>query len=402
MINLTVFFILILVILEVLITLSFFWLKKDFQWLVGNDDLNPLFEKKKFENFLKKSFDKDLGWDRKSNTKGYEVSNKKTFFKINADGSRGFNKFKKNGISVYGDSFAFCRYVNDKDTWQFHLSKKYKFNVLNFGVGNYGLDQAFLKYLKNKKRVKSSKVVFCVVPETIARVFSYWKHFREFKNIFAIKPLYNFEGAQLEVIGLPKLNVEKISKEKCKFDLKVFNELKKNDIFYEKKFMKNIFKFPYLFSFFKNFNKNLYLFIYLIFGKITSKVDKKNFQFFYLKAYSKVLEINIRESHDLYEKNDYKENFNKLLNHIDRYFKKNKIEYSIMIVPQYYDLKLKKSRVRYINFYKNLRNKNIMDMSNEFLKVKNWQRYYFVDKYGGHLNKDGNQFLASLLLKKNL
>ena len=140
----------------------------------------------------------------------------------------------------------------------------------------------------------------------------------------------------------------------------------------------------------------------MIFGKITSKVDKKNFQFFYLKAYSKVLEINIRESHDLYEKNDYKENFNKLLNHIDRYFKKNKIEYSIMIVPQYYDLKLKKSRVRYINFYKNLRNKNIMDMSNEFLKVKNWQRYYFVDKYGGHLNKDGNQFLASLLLKKNL
>ena len=87
--------------------------------------------------------------------------------------------------------------------------------------------------------------------------------------------------------------------------------------------MKNIFKFPYLFSFFKNFNKNLYLFIYLIFGKITSKVDKKkNFQFFYLKTYSKVLEINIRESHDLYEKNDYKENFNKLLNHIDRYFKK--------------------------------------------------------------------------------
>ena len=65
--------------------------------------------------------------------------------------------------------------------------------------------------------------------------------------------------------------------------------------------MKNIFKFPYLFSFFKNFNKNLYLFIYLIFGKITSKVDKK-FSIFYLKAYSKVLEINIRESHDLYEK----------------------------------------------------------------------------------------------------
>ena len=31
------------------------------------------------------------------------------------------------------------------------ISQKYKFNVLNFGVGNYGLDQAFLKYLKIKK-----------------------------------------------------------------------------------------------------------------------------------------------------------------------------------------------------------------------------------------------------------
>ena len=40
-------------------------------------------------------------------------------------------------------------------------------------------------------------------------------------------------------------------------------------------------------------------------------------------------------------------------------------------------------------------------MSNEFLKVKNWQRYYFVDKYGGHLNKDGNQKMGLLnLLKK--
>ena len=26
------------------------------------------------------------------------------------------NKFKKNKISVYGDSFAFCRYVNDEET----------------------------------------------------------------------------------------------------------------------------------------------------------------------------------------------------------------------------------------------------------------------------------------------
>ena len=79
MLNITIVFILILVILETLILILFFWLKKDFQWLVGLSDLNPVF-KKKFEDFIKNSYDKDLGWDRKVNTKGYELSNKKNFF----------------------------------------------------------------------------------------------------------------------------------------------------------------------------------------------------------------------------------------------------------------------------------------------------------------------------------
>ena len=66
---------------------------------------------------------------------------------------------------------------------------------------------------------------------------------------------------------------------------------------------------------------------------------------------------------------------------------KSEVKYSIVIVPQYYDLKLVKSRMEYINFYKNLKNKNIVDMSNEFLKLKDWKKLYFIDKYGGHLNK---------------
>ena len=71
-------------------------------------------------------------------------------------------------------------------------------------------------------------------------------------------------------------------------------------------------------------------------------------------------------------------------------------------MPQYYDLKLVKSRMEYINFYKNLKNKNIVDMSNEFLKLKDWKKLYFIDKYGGHLNKGGNKFLANLFAQKNI
>ena len=58
------------------------------------------------------------------------------------------SRFSSNKISVFGDSFAFCRYVNDDETWENFLEKKIKSNVYNYGVGNYGIDQSFLKYIQ--------------------------------------------------------------------------------------------------------------------------------------------------------------------------------------------------------------------------------------------------------------
>ena len=42
----------------------------------------------------------------------------KDIFKISKFGPRGTPKFKKSKISVLVDSFAFCRYINDNQTWQ--------------------------------------------------------------------------------------------------------------------------------------------------------------------------------------------------------------------------------------------------------------------------------------------
>ena len=275
MLKILTFVVFIFILLECLITLLFFWLKKDFQWLVNKDDENPRFDKIRFDKFLKNSFDEYLGWDRKRATTGFELSYRKTYFKINSSGSRGNRIYNKDKMSVFGDSFAFCRYVNDNETWQYKLSKKLKSNVLNFGVGNYGLDQAFLKYLKVSKKLKTSKVVFCVVPETIARVFSYWKHFREFNNIFAIKPLINLKKDKPSVISIPKLETQAVSENLLRFDAKFLKKVKKEDFFYTSKFKKNMFKFPFTFSYLKNFKLNSYLFYYLIIHRVLKTVNSK-------------------------------------------------------------------------------------------------------------------------------
>ena len=125
--------------------------KKKFQWLIDYEDETPKFDKKRLNKFFKESFDPELGWIRKPGTSGIEFNYKgSSKFKISKNGSRfnPSNKFKSTKIATFGDSFTFCRQVNDHQTWQSHLAKNLKTNVLNFGVGNYGLDQSYLKYRK--------------------------------------------------------------------------------------------------------------------------------------------------------------------------------------------------------------------------------------------------------------
>ena len=134
--------------------------------------------------------------------------------------------------------------------------------------------------------------------------------------------------------------------------------------------------------------------------KLSKKVDKKYRNKYYNDAYSQILEQNIRESHLYYEDLFFKKNLKNLLKYMEYYFKKNKIDFSILIVPTYYDLKLEKSRIKYISFYKSLNNSKIIDLTEDILKFKNWSNYYFKNKLGGHLNKSGNYFLADIINKK--
>ena len=230
-----------LIIFEILIFNLVSKFKKKFKWIINKKDEYPEFNNKNLLNFYKNSFDKLLGWDRKKNTSGFENSNRKTKFTISDKNFRGGKKFKNNKISVFGDSFAFCRYVNDNETWEHYLEKKLKKSVFNFGVGNYGLDQSFIKYIKYKKKINSKIIIFNVVPETIARINSYWKHYREFGNIHAFKPIIKIKNNKITIL---KIKLKKNFEEKKLHDL-----IKKEDIFYKEKFKKIFLDFHILYNF---------------------------------------------------------------------------------------------------------------------------------------------------------
>lgn len=142
----TIFFI-----IEIIVGSLVFFVKRKFPWLITASDEHPKLSKEGLLKFIPHGYDSELGWVRKPNTSHSEVGKSKTTnWNINSKGSRKNLGLEDNDtkISCYGDSFVFCRQVNDDETWEHYLSKGLKTNVLNFGVGNYGIDQALLRLKK--------------------------------------------------------------------------------------------------------------------------------------------------------------------------------------------------------------------------------------------------------------
>jgi hypothetical protein len=89
-------------------------------------------------------------------------------------------------ISTFGDSFTYGVGVNNEQSWaeQINLSQK-GYEVLNFGVPGYGLDQAYLRYIKEKNSIASNIVFIGYMAQNLERSV----------NVF--RPFYNEDG------GLP-------------------------------------------------------------------------------------------------------------------------------------------------------------------------------------------------------
>jgi hypothetical protein len=77
-------------------------------------------------------------------------------------------------IALVGDSFTFGEDVAYEDTWGFLLEKALgeEFQVLNFGVGSYGLDQALLRYREDVRAWNPKIVILSLISADVRRTMS--------------------------------------------------------------------------------------------------------------------------------------------------------------------------------------------------------------------------------------
>jgi hypothetical protein len=107
-------------------------------------------------------------------------------------------------LSSYGDSFTLGDEVNDHETWQAQLSRRWGKRVENFGVGAYGPDQALLRMRQLRERGidQAPAVLLTIWSENINRLGVMYYGFY-MRGTVGFKPMYRIEGGALQLIPNP-------------------------------------------------------------------------------------------------------------------------------------------------------------------------------------------------------
>lgn len=386
-------------------------LRKDFQWLITAEDEIPIFPSDLLKRFFENSFDPELGWVTKANSQVQERGGtvgeqtgqyKKSTYHINGQGCRINPGYEDQPaiISTYGDSFVFSRQVEDDETWQHFLSRMIHSNVLNFGVGNYGFDQALLRLKREYEKKPTPVVIIGVVPETIVRILSVWKHYSEYGNILAFKPRFEMNNGDLAVIR----NVID-SQDKFGGFQDYLPHLQGHDYFYKNKFRRDIIRFPYLFSIMRNCRRNVPLVMSLTARKILLAMGMEDRGA--NRPWEMVLERNFSIVRNLYRTPCAVDLFLKILDDFAAWGRKKGFHPVFLFMPYLHDLLYIKDHECYYSKFVIQARKILqtIDLTAPLLNMDSLDTIYAHDFYGGHLCRAGNEFVAQIIadhLAKNI
>jgi hypothetical protein len=154
--------------------------------------------------------------------------------------------FPQTLISAYGDSFVHCDEVEDRETWETYLAEKIHSNVLNFGVGGYAPDQAYLKYVELGAKAPTPIVILGALPENINRVVNVFRTFYNFDDPLGLtKPRFIHRRTGSELLSNPIASRDELVKLE---DPHFIASIGENDYWYQRSLKLPPVRFPYTYS----------------------------------------------------------------------------------------------------------------------------------------------------------
>jgi hypothetical protein len=163
------------------------------------------------------AWDPDLGWTNRPSSCSSDG-----MYCANSAGLRADREYGRTAppgvlrISLFGDSFIHGHDVSLAGSLAPQLEKALaargiKSEVLNFGVGGFGIDQAYIRYSLERSRFDTGMVIEGLQFENVARHLMVFRliAYPQTKIPFS-KPRFYFDGTSLRVAGRPAMRPEDI------------------------------------------------------------------------------------------------------------------------------------------------------------------------------------------------
>ena len=162
-------------------------------------------------------YDADTGWAYRPNSIRHNGA-----FTINGGGFRATRDYRPHPlenalrIALFGDSFTADDDVDDEHSWANQLETALnqagiRSEVLNFGVGGYAMDQAFLRWQKLGRGYQPDIVIFGFQPENLDRNVNIFRHlYIDGFGIPLSKPRFLLGVSGLELINSPVVPPEQL------------------------------------------------------------------------------------------------------------------------------------------------------------------------------------------------
>lgn len=185
-------------------------------------------------------YDADLGW---TNRPGSCTRDKR--YCANSAGLRSDRDFSEQGapgvlrVSLFGDSFIHGHDVDLPGSVAPQLETALaahgiRAEALNFGVGGFGMDQAYLRYSRDGAKFETDVVVMGLQFENIGRHLMVFRLIAYPQTAIPFsKPRYYFEGPSLLLANKPTVSPEKIPETLASFDR---SPLRRFETFYTSKY----------------------------------------------------------------------------------------------------------------------------------------------------------------------
>ena len=116
-------------------------------------------------------------------------------------------------IALVGDSFTFGDDVRYEETWAHHLDQSLPSGcrVLNFGVTGYGIDQMYLRYVKDVVEWRPDVVILGFIDHDLVRSMSLYGFLLfQMSDMPFSKPRFVVEGERPAVINYPLISMQEI------------------------------------------------------------------------------------------------------------------------------------------------------------------------------------------------